>query len=181
MLIIEVLVGNRLCFVLGPQGLNCALRQKVWDNFEANLGGDEQGICDIEAVDPPCPALTNVKYLRSREKFHSLPSSPHPMHVRLTIFSCFASGRWGNSAMLIRFAEWCCAYHTFILWGSVGCSLHLFFIIFWVVVLSFNCYKPIAHKPAPFSLSPCFWSKLNTRYPELLPLIANFTPSQAFH
>lgn len=69
------------------------LRQKVWDSFEANLGSEEQGMCNIEVVDPPCPVPTKTKYLKTRDKYHSFPLSSHPVHVRLTILSCFASGQ----------------------------------------------------------------------------------------
>lgn len=161
------------------------LRQKVWDNFEAYLGREERGMCNIEVVDPPCPVPTNTKYLKTRDKYHSFPSSPHPVHVRLTILPCFASGQWGNTAMLIRFADQHCAevlrtVHLY--WESVGCILHLIYhcTSSCCFLLTVTC----GSQTSPYSilsLCTCFWSQLSSQHPELLPLMAKFTLSQTFY
>lgn len=59
------------------------------------LGGEEQQMCNIEVVDPPCPVPTNTKYLKNKDKFHSFPSSPCLVHIRLTLLSFLLQGSEG--------------------------------------------------------------------------------------
>lgn len=153
MLIIGELDGNRLYFVLGPCGLNVRWGRRLWDGFEANPRGKEQGMCNIEVVDPLCLVAANVNYPKSRDKFHSFPSSSQPMNVRLTILSCSASGQWGNSAMLRKFADqhFADVLHTIHLYCErVSC---IWFIIrLWVTVLFFNLLHTCGLQTRPYSI-----------------------------
>lgn len=127
--------------------------------FQSKSGRQGAGMCNIEVVDQLCLVAANVNYPKSRDKFHSFSSSSQPMNVRLTILSCSASGQWGNSAMLIKFADQHFAevLHTihiyiyiFLYYERVSC---IWFIIrLWVTVLSFNLLHRCGLETRPYSI-----------------------------
>lgn len=152
-----------------------------WSKSGRQGAGDVQCWSCWSALSGSC----NGNYPKSRDNFHSFHSSSHPMNVRLTILSCSASGQWGNSKMLIKFADqhFAQVLHTVHLCCErLSCTW--FIIRIWVTVLPFSLLHICGVQTRPYSIhSLCMWvwSQQSSQFPQLLPLLAKFTQSQTFY